>query len=170
MTHLFAVVFFSFFASAQSVEVDVTLSPAGSFVARTSSVTGHAVLKGNAVAAQGIKVKLTDLKTGISLRDSHTKKYLETEKYPETVLIKALGKNGKGKAKIKLRGKEKMVNGSYTLSSDKKSLTASFPLILSEFDITGIKYMGVGVKDQVMVRVQIPVKQLSSTQTTKKSP
>lgn len=168
MVHLFTIIFFSFFASAQSVEVDVTLSPAGSFVAKTSSVKGYAVLKGDAVAAKGVRVKLTDLKTGISLRDSHTKKHLETEKYPEAILVKALGKNGKGKAKIKLRGKEKMVDGTYTLSPDKKSLTASFPITLSEFDITGIKYMGVGVKDQVLVRVQIPVKQITSTQAHKK--
>jgi polyisoprenoid-binding protein YceI len=143
---------------AQNCEVDVTLSPAGSFVGKTSSVSGHASLKGDTVVAKGIKVKLTDLKTGISLRDNHTQKHLETEKYPEAELLMGQGKAGKGKAKIKLRGKEKVVDGTYTLSSDKTKLDAKFPIVLSEFGITGIKYMGVGVKDEVMVRVQVPVK------------
>jgi len=152
---------FPAFVFAQSVEVDISLSPAGSFVAKTTSVTGFALAKGNQVAAKDVHVNLKDLKTGISLRDSHTQKHLETEKYPEAVLIKGLGKDGKGKAKIKLRGKEKVVEGTYALSADRKTLNADFPIVLSEFDINGVKYMGVGVKDQVMIHIHLPVKEMA---------
>lgn len=147
-------------ADAQSLEVDVSLSPAGSFVAKTNEVKGVALLKGNAVAAKDVEVNLKDLKTGIGLRDSHTQKHLETDKYPKALLIKGIGKNGKGKAKIKFRGKESIVQGTYKISNDKKNLEASFPLSLSKYGITGIRYMGVGVKDQVMIRIQLPLKQV----------
>lgn len=149
---------FSHFLFADAVEVDVTLSPAGSFVAKTNDLTGNATITGTGVEAKDIKVNLKSLKTGVSLRDTHTLKHLETEKYPDAVLIKAIGKDGKGKAKIKFRGQEKVVDGTYTISKDKKILNASFPLTLSEFKITGIKYMGIGVKDQVKIRLQIPIK------------
>lgn len=159
----------SFQVFPQSLEVDVTLSPAGSFVGKTNDVKGQAILKGEAVQAENIIINLSSLKTGISLRDSHTQKHLDTKNHPEAKLLKAVGKNGKGKAKIQFRGKEKIVDGTYKLSSDKKTLTATFPLVLSEFDITGIKYMGVGVKDSVTVRVSVPVKASSAGADSAKS-
>jgi len=139
------------------------LTPAGDFVAKTTDVKGQAFMKDNAVMAKDVVVSLKNLKTGIELRDKHTKKHLEVEKYPEVVLVKAVGKEGKGKGKIKLRGKEKVVEGTYKVSSDHKTLDASFPIQLSDFDITGINYMGVGVNDKVTVRIQLPLKELVAT-------
>jgi polyisoprenoid-binding protein YceI len=136
---------------------DVALSPAGSFVAKTDEVAGEAIQEGDTVKAENIVVKLDSLKTGIPLRDKHAKdKYLETKKFPDAVLTKAIGKGGKGKGRLKIRNIEKDVEGTYKV--DGGNLTANFPIKLSDYGITGIKYMGVGVDDQVKLTVTVPVK------------
>lgn len=136
---------------------DVKLTPAGSFSAKTKDVTGYAVVKGDDVSAEKIVAQLKDLKTGLALRDKHaTEKYLEVGKFPEATLISATGKNGKGKGKIRLRGIEKEVEGTYKIVGNE--LQATFPIKISEFGITGVKYMGVGVNDQVVVHVNVPIK------------
>ncbi|NCN40784.1 YceI family protein [bacterium] len=169
MNVVLTLLFLCQFGFSQSLEVDVTLSPAGDFVGKTSDVSGTAMIKGESVAAKNIKVSLLNLKTGIDLRDKHTKKYLGTDKFPEAVLIKAVGKNGKGKAKIKFRGVEKTIEGTYKVSGDRKRLNASFPLTLSEFGISGISYMGVGVKDVVKIRLELPLRDVSNDAPTKKA-
>lgn len=146
----------TFSAFAQEATVDVTLSPAGSFKAKTSEVKGMAIQKGDFVEAQNIAVKLTGLKTGISLRDQHTKKYLETDKHPEAILVSAKGKDGKGEGVIKIKGIERKIAGTYKIVGDK--LQASFPVKFSEFNITGVKYMGVGVQDEGVINVSVPFK------------
>jgi polyisoprenoid-binding protein YceI len=139
------------------VVADVKLNPAGSFKATSNDVSGEAVASGGIFKASNIIVKLKNFKTGLALRDKHmTEKYLEVGKYPEAVLVSAEGKGGKGKATIRLHGVEREVAGSYQVSGNE--LVAEFPIKLSEFNITGIKYMGVGVNDDVNVHVTVPVK------------
>jgi hypothetical protein len=147
---------FSTLTWAASAAVDVTLSPAGSFKAKTSDVKGFATKKGDEVSAQNIIVNLKSLKTGIELRDHHTLKRLETEKYSEAILISAKGKGGKGTGKIRLRGIEKDIVGTYKISGNE--LLAEFKLSLPDFKITNINYMGAGVEDEVVLHVAIPVK------------
>ena len=113
-------------ASAQSVVVDVILNPMGDFKAKTSDVKGFATMKGDEVSAENIVVNLKSLKTGVELRDKHTQKYLETPKFPEAVLVSATGKGGKGKGKIKIRGVEKDIEGTYKVEG--KLLKADFKL------------------------------------------
>lgn len=144
-------------ASAEtSAVVDIALNPAGSFKAKTEDVKGDAILKGDTVTASNITVNLKSLKTGIEVRDSHTLKYLEADKYPEAVLVSATGKSGKGEGTIKIKGIEKKISGTYSVNGNQ--LDAEFPLKLSEFQISGIRYMGVGVKDQVVLHVSVPLK------------
>lgn len=138
------------------VEVDVTLSPAGSFKAKTVQIKGHAVKRGSKVFAKNILVNLRSLKTGIELRDRHTLDYLNVKKFPVAVLVKASGEDGKGEGIIKIKGIQKPISGTYELEDNK--LKAKFNLKLSDFDITGIRYMGVGVKDEVELTVVVPVK------------
>jgi polyisoprenoid-binding protein YceI len=134
----------------------VNLSPAGNFQAKTNSVTGSAKVTGDSVTATNIKVPMNSLKTGIELRDKHMKeKYIETAKFPDAELIEATGKGGKGRGKLKFHGVEKEVTGTYKIVG--KEMEAEFPIKLSEFGITGIKYMGVGVKDDVKVTITVPV-------------
>ncbi|WII73699.1 YceI family protein [Bdellovibrio sp. 22V] len=146
----------SYAAMAQSVTVDVVLNPMGDFKAKTSDVKGSAVVKGDEVSAENIVVNLKGLKTGVELRDKHTQKHLDTTKFPEAVLVSATGKGGKGKGKIKIRGVEKDVEGTYKVEG--KVLKADFKLNISDFGISDINYMGVGVEDEVTLHVAVPVK------------
>lgn len=149
-------IFTTSFVYAQEAKVSVKLSPAGSFIGKTNQVKGVVQKSGDGFSAQNIIVSLKSLKTGIELRDQHTLKHLEVEKYPEAVLVKAGGSGGKGSGIIRIKGIEKNISGTYTVSGQK--IKAEFPLLLSDFKITGIKYMGVGVKDQVTVEIEVPVK------------
>ena len=137
------------------VAVHVTLSPAGSFIAETERVTGTAYKTADGVAAENVVVDITSLKTGVSLRDKHTKEHLLSEKFPQAKLLKAVGKNGKGEALIEIKGIKRKVAGTYTIAGN--MLKASFPIHLPDLEITGIKYMGVGVKDDVTVDINLPL-------------
>ncbi|HEX7673251.1 MAG TPA: YceI family protein [Bdellovibrio sp.] len=143
-------------AFASEAVVDVVLNPMGDFKAKTADVKGEAIQKGDEVFAQNIVVNLKSLKTGVELRDKHTQKHLETEKYPEAVLISASGKGGKGKGKLKIRGIEKDVEGTYKV--DGQNLIADFKVNIAEYGIKDINYMGVGVEDEVALHVVVPVK------------
>lgn len=140
------------------VTVDCKISPTGSFQAKTKDVKGGVTFRNNEIVADKITVDLKSLTTGMGLRDDHMKKkYLEVDKNPEAVLIFGKGKGGKGEGKIKIRGVEKDIKGTYKLISDKE-LEATFDLSLADFKISGIRYMGMGVKDTVKVTVNVPVK------------
>ncbi len=154
-----AMLTFANLASAEtSANVDVKLSPAGSFKLTTKDVKGKATKQGNSVSAENIVVVLKNVNSGISLRDDHTKnKYLEVSKFPEATLISAKGENGKGTGVIKIKGIEKPISGTYAVKGNE--LAAQFDLKLSDFGIKGIKYMGVGVNDLVKVSVNVPLVQ-----------
>jgi polyisoprenoid-binding protein YceI len=142
---------------AAGVVADVSLTPAGDFKAKMDDVKGEAIVKGDTVEANNVIVNLKSMKTGLPLRDKHGKeKYLEVEKYPNTIGINAKGQNGKGKAMIELRGVKKEVEGTYKIVGNE--VLADFPIKLSDFKISGIKYMGVGVDDDVKVHVTLPIK------------
>lgn len=145
-------------ALAKSVQVDVTLKPAGSFKMKTQDIKGDAVQSGDTVKAENIVVRLEGLDSSIELRDKHAKdKYLETKKYPEAVLVKAIGKGGKGEGLLRIRGIEKKVSGTYKIEGNE--LNAEFPIKLSDYKIDKIKYMGIGVSDEAVIHVSVPVKQ-----------
>ena len=144
-------------AQAQEATANVVLHPAGSFKLKTAEVKGTATALGDGFEAKDIVVDLRHVETGISLRDNHTKKHLEVEKFPEATLVSAQGKNGKGEGVIKIRGIEQKITGTYEIEDGK--LVAHFPVKLSEFKIEGIKYMGVGVDDEVKIDVKIPITQ-----------
>lgn len=143
------------FASAASVDISVTLSPAGKFTATTGKVTGQAIRNGDSFTAKDIKVDVASLKTGIALRDDHLKKRLDSQKFPVATLIKAEGSNGKGTAVLSIKGKKLKVNGEYKVKGD--NIVASFPIHLPDLGISDVRYMGVGVKDQVTVNVELPI-------------
>lgn len=146
------------FAAGVGMDAHVSLTLGSDFIAHTDEVSGYAIKHGDLYFAKNIVVHLKHLKTKISLRDRHTQKHLETDKYPDAVLVIAKGKEGRGKAKIQLHGKENIVSGTYHLIDGGKYLSAEFPISLSKFDITGIRYMGIGVKDRVVIDVTVPIK------------
>jgi|SRR6185312_1489614 len=143
-------------AFAQEASVDVSLTPAGSFKGKTHEVIGTAFRKGAVVEASNIIVHLKNLKTGITVRDEHTQKHLETNKFPDAILVSAKGQNGQGSGVIKIRGIQKAIAGTYQIQGNQ--LVAQFPLKLSDFGISGIRYMGVGVEDEVKLSVSVPLK------------
>lgn len=146
---------FSSLVFASSASVDIKLSPAGKFTGKTSEVKGFIKKVGTKFIGENIVVNLKSIKTGLSLRDEHTQKHLGTAQHPEAVLVKAEGENGKGTGIIRIRGIEKPITGTYEIKG--KELMAAFPINLSDFKIEGIRYMGVGVKDQVVIKVNVPV-------------
>jgi polyisoprenoid-binding protein YceI len=142
--------------ASPGVVVDVVLNPAGDFKAKTDEVIGSAYQDGETFKADIVKVKLANLKTGMKLRDQHAReKYLQTDKYPEAIVTRAIGKGGVGKAMLKIRDVEKEVRGKYKVEGN--FLKAEFPIKLSDYNITGISYMGVGVEDQVKIQITVPL-------------
>ncbi len=144
------------FAQQGTVKAFVALSPAGDFVG-TMKATGSATVSGNKVSAKNIVVDLKSMTTGLDLRDDHAKnKYMEVSKYPEAVLVEAVGENGKGTGKLKFHGKENPISGTFTVQGG-KMLNATFKIKLSDYGISDISYKGIGVEDEVKVEVQVPI-------------
>lgn len=142
-------------ANASSADIEVALSPAGHFTAQTQKVQGSAYKTADGVAAENITVDIGSLSTGIGLRDKHLKERLEYKKFPQAKLVKAIGKNGQGKANLQVKGKSVQVSGTYTVSGN--TLKAEFPMSLSALEIKDVKYMGIGAKDQIIVKISVPL-------------
>lgn len=157
MSFLIQLAFISMLNWSQDVVVDVRLSPAGSFKAQTQSLRGFAQKKGTEFYAENILVDVRTLKTGMSLRDKHLKERLEAEKFPNAKLVKASGKDGKGAATLEIKGQQINVKGTYSVEG--KMLKATFPIHLPELKISAIRYMSVGVKDDISVTVKVPLQQ-----------
>ncbi len=151
---------------AQEATVSVKLKPAGSFKAVTKNVKGYVIQNGNSFEAKEIQVGLNDLDSGIDLRTQHMKNYLEIDKFPNATLISAKGKDGIGEGLIQIRGKTKAISGTYKVEG--KKIIAEFPLSLSDFEITGISYMKIGVDDKVNVVVSLPIDESSTKEAGKK--
>jgi polyisoprenoid-binding protein YceI len=144
------------FAFAQSASVGITLTPAGSFKIKCTEVHGFVEKSGTEYNAKNILVGLKNLTTGVDVRDTHTKKYLEVEKFPNAILVSAKGKNGKGEGILRVKGIDQKIEGTYKIADD--MLIAEFPIKLSDFKINDIKYMGVGVDDDAQLTVSVPIK------------
>lgn len=158
-TAIFTLFYCSVGLAEKSVEIGVELFPAGSFQIKTEKIKGKVYQdKQGQLSAENVKILVKNLQTGIELRDEHLHKKLGYETDPKVTidLVKLQGQGGKGEAIFSVLGKEQTVAFVYEIS---KGGTASsdFKLKLSDFGITGISYMGVGVEDTVTVKVQIPV-------------
>jgi hypothetical protein len=153
---LFSILFLScLFAQAAKVEFKARLSPAGSFTATNGKVTGTARKVGDKYVADNIQIQMDSFKTGIDLRDRHMAEKLEAEKFKQALCMNAEGRDGKGTAKIKIKDLEKTVSGDYEIKDN--NLIATFKLNINDFGISGVKYMGVGVKDEIDVTVEVPI-------------
>lgn len=151
-----------------SLAIDVTLSPAGSFKIETGKVTGFAYKNGESIEARNVTIDLRTIATGVSLRDKHTKDRLMVSQFPEAKLVSASGKDGKGQAVIELKGKKQKVEGTYIVSGNK--VKAKFPMKLADLSIKDVRYMGIGVKDTVMVNIELPLKNMQQPVAGAKKP
>lgn len=137
----------------RGVTVFVELSPAGSFEVTGNRFRGGKLAKsGGGFAVTSLSVKSKDLKTGLDLRDEHMRKRLGEE----VIIHQAKGLGGSGKGMIEINKVKKEFNFSYKPATD-KLLEVTFQLKLTDFNITDVNYMGVGVKDNVKIKALVPI-------------
>ncbi len=108
-------------------------------------------------------VHLSELDTGLKLRDEHMKeKYLEIKKYPEAILtLDPITWNASSDAtqaftgKLKFHGQEHPVKGEAKLKPSGTSLDveASFEIILTDYKVEIPVYAGITVAEKVDVKV-----------------
>ena len=162
------------------VTVVCPLTVGGSFEARTRALSGDV---GPAPQQAGgvdgaLLVKLGTLETGIGLRDRHLREtYLEIGKgngYDVATLenIQVDKADGKGtfRATLLLHGQKRQVAGTSTVHRRGDGLThvdAEFPLKVSEFEIPKPTYLGVGVRDEIRVKVAFNASPMSTTAATR---
>jgi polyisoprenoid-binding protein YceI len=152
-----------------TVEVAVLcpLTIGGDFEAKTTTMSGDMTV-GEAGAVKGtLAVDLMKLDTGISLRDRHLRtNYLEVQKGPDFAVAKLANLKlehlpGKGtfKALLTLHGQQHEVTGSADVQQNGAGyrVVATFPMHISEFQIPDPTYLGVGVKDEITIRVKLDV-------------
>ena len=150
------------------VRVTCPLTVGGSFDAKSSALTGKLSIDPTTTVLAGeLAVDLRTLDTGISLRNQHmVDNYLEVGKgegFEKATLsdidVGPLASTVDGQksftARLRLHGVTQAVAGRATLSSRGSSVRvdASFPLHISDYAIAAPRYLGVGVKDDVTVRV-----------------
>lgn len=144
----------AFAAGHVSMKVGLT---AGSFTAEAGSLQGAAHPDGaGGYRAESITFKLDDLKSGIDLRDEHMKtKYLETAKYPEAKLTSATAKDGHFTGELLVRERTQKIEGEYSVEGE--TLKANFKTKMTDYNIAKISYMGLGVKEEVALEVELPI-------------
>jgi len=151
--------------SGGEVTVVCPLTVGGSFEAKTKNVSGEVA---SAPAQSGtvggaVKVDLQTLETGIGLRDRHMREnYLEVQKGPEYAVATIEGitiekKEGKTafNGTLLLHGQRKPISGTAEVKEQdgRIRVQAQFPLSVSQFAIPKPTYLGVGVKDEIQVKV-----------------
>jgi polyisoprenoid-binding protein YceI len=157
------------------VRVTVPLKPGGAFAATTTALSGTVRL---VEAAPGTKparltgdvvMDLTNIDTGIALRNQHLREnYLEVGKgagFDKAVLtnIRLAVADGDGfegdtgfTAVLSLHGVAKEVAGKMEVRREgtARRVRAEFPVTLTDFGITPPVYLGVGVGNKLLVKVE----------------
>lgn len=155
--------------SSGAVTVHCPMTVGGSFDAKTSSIEGQlmASVSSPASLAGELAVDLSSLDTGIDLRNRHLReKYLEVAKGPgfEKAVLKAVtleqppvnfSGTTRFTAELTVHGVTKAVAGEARLQPTGAGtrVEATFPLHLPDYEIAKPRYLGVGVKDDVQVKV-----------------
>ena len=156
----------SYKISGADVTVVCPLTVGGSFEARTKSVTGAvAPTSQRGTVAGTVKIDLKTLETGISLRDRHMRsKYLEVEKGPQfavatfdNIRVEKLDGKTKFTGTLLLHGQRKKVSGVADVQQRGGHIRvqAQFPIWVSEFRIPAPTYLGVGVRDEIQIKVTL---------------
>ena len=147
---------FPFSALASVVEVEISLSPVGSFTIHSDSLLGKGIKKGSVYTADKLEVPIESLKTGIDLRNQHMWKRLDKGKqFTHVTVTNVKAENGKGTAKITIAGKTKE-DLEFTFKDEgNNQAEAYFKLNLKDFEIKDVSYLGVGVEDEVNLKVKV---------------
>lgn len=160
----------SWTVKAGTVRVTCPLTIGGSFDAKTTALTGALSAPDTTSAPFNgeMAVDLRTLDTGIALRNEHLKeKYLHVDAQPgfdramlsniQAGISSAEIPSGERPftARLQLHGAVRQVSGRVSIRQQGTDVyvEASFPVRLSEFGIPAPRYLGVGVKEEVSVRV-----------------
>jgi hypothetical protein len=162
------------------VTVVCPLTVGGSFEAKTKALSGDVGPAPQQAGGVGgaLLVKLDTLETGISLRDRHLREtYLEVEKGKgynvatlENIQVEKADGKGTFKATLLLHGQKRQVAGTSVVHRRGDGTThvdAEFPLKVSEFEIPKPTYLGVGVRDEIHVKVAFNASPMSTTTSTR---
>ena len=157
------------------VVVVCPLTVGGGFEAKTEAISGQVSLgSGQPGSLTGaLAVDLRSLKTGIGMRDRHMRdNYFEVEKGPgfdtatiEGIQIEKLDGKTTFNGTLVLHGERRTVSGLVVLARQGGgySVEAEFPVRVSEFNIPKPSYLGVGVQDEVRVKISLTVSSIATT-------
>ncbi len=144
------------YSAEDSLSLNVKLTPAGSFVAKSNKLKGDVVKDGTSFKAEKLTVLISTFKTGMALRDEHFCKHLKCEANPKATLSDFVGTNGVGKGILEVAGVKKPIEVTYVDKGNQ--LVAQLNFKASEFGLPPAKYLGVGVNDEVTGEVTITFK------------
>ncbi len=153
------------------VRVVCPMTVGGSFEAKTSSLSGTLTLTAPKPASfsGALAVDLRSLDSGIGLRNEHLRdNYLEVGKgngYEQAVLsdirldgdaAAIQGRTGFS-GRLQLHGTARDVKGQAEVhrQGDSVRVDASFPVTISDYGIPKPQYLGVGVRNEVQVKVSL---------------
>ncbi len=160
-------------ASYRVTDAEVTivcpLTVGGSFEAKSKDVRGEVAARADRPGALegALHVNLQTLATGIGLRDRHMREnYLEVQKGPEFAIatleqirVERLEGTTTVKGILLLHGQRREVTGTAAIKErdGRVRVQAQFPLKVSDFEIPKPSYLGVGVRDEIQVKVTMTV-------------
>jgi polyisoprenoid-binding protein YceI len=149
------------------VTVLCPLTVGGSFEAKTKTLTGEiAPATDQPGAIRGtLKVDLQTLETGIGMRDRHMRdNYLQVEKGPtfstatfDDIRIEKLEGKTVFSGILTLHGQRKKISGAAELQQHggRIRVQAQFALKVSDFEIPAPTYLGIGVRDEIQIKVTL---------------
>lgn len=136
-----------------SVNILVSLKPAGSFNGVTEKVKGKISKTDKGFTSKRIELAIRDIKTGIDLRDEHLWEHLSFKTHSKATLTDLVASNGTGTATLEVNGVKQPININY--KDNNGSVEATFAVKASSFNLPPKSYLGVGVSDDVTVNVKM---------------
>lgn len=158
LTFFFVFLSITFAALAENkVVVSVALTPAGSFQATSTKMKGNLIKEKGQFTADKLSVNIESFKTGIDLRDEHFWKHLNPSKnIPKITLTELKSEGTKATAQLEVNGVKKLVN--ITFVEKESEVVAKFKVMASNFNLSKVEYLGVGVNDEVIIEVSTQFK------------
>ena len=129
---------------------------------KNATLSGQLDLNGGMMSGS-LVMKLDEMKTGIKLRDDHTKeKYLETSKYPDAKFVLEPTKMAsafKAKGMLSLHGVDKSVTWDCQAAKGggSRKISCVSTIVLTDFNIAIPTYLGVTVAKDVKIKVVLVI-------------
>ena len=151
------------------------LTVGGSFEVKTDAVSGQVSLGAEEPRSLegAVSVDLRTLKTGIGMRDRHMRdNYLEVDKAPgfdtatiEGIELEKLEGKTTFNGTLVLHGQRKPISGTANIARQGVvyNVEAEFPVSVSEFNIPKPTFLGVGVQDQIRIKIALSVTSVTTT-------